>query len=374
MPLFLLLVGCLGTTKRPPRASIATKPSPLIWTFIPPPFLDMRLSIFTLFLIFLFRLSVSGQDLHYSQFYLNPLHSNPATTGVFEGNMRFSGLYRSQWSSVPVSYQSFAGAADWKALQRGTNLISVGFLLQHDRAGDGALTWTQVGVTGAVTQALGETQAIGVGFGFGFAQRGVDLGGLTFKNQWTGDVFDRNLPSMETLNNSTGLVPTLSGGANWHYGPADSRNRLDAGIGASHLNRPKFSFDQTAQTRLPMRVTLNIGGTFEVAERLDLVAFGMAQQMAGAREIVVGAGVRSILSSVAGNMMAVQFSLATRTGDAIIPAVQFERNNWTVGLSYDVNTSPFKVATDYRGGFEIGVVYRNIPVPPLKAVKTCPIF
>ncbi len=334
----------------------------------------MRLSVFVLSLVFLFQCALYGQDLHYSQFYLNPIQSNPATTGVFEGNLRFSGLYRSQWSSVPVSYQSFAGAADWKALQRGTNLISVGFLLQHDRAGDAALTWTQVGVTGAVTQALGETQAIGVGFGFGFVQRGFDLGGLTFKNQWTGDVFNSSLPSKETLNNSTGLTPTLSGGANWHYGPADSRNRLDAGIGASHLNRPKFSFDQTAQTRLPVRVTLNIGGTFEVAERLDIVAFGMAQQMAEAREIVVGGGVRTILSNDPGNMSAVRFSLATRTGDAIIPAVQFERNNWTIGVSYDVNTSPFNVATNYRGGFEIGVVYRNIPVLPLKAVKTCPIF
>ena len=127
----------------------------------------MRSPITTVFLVLLSRLLSFGQDLHFSQFYLHPITLNPATTGVFEGDLRFSGLYRSQWASVPVSYQSFAAAADWKAVRRNTNLLSVGFAMQHDRAGDAGLTWTQAGVTAAVTQALGENQAIGVGFGFG---------------------------------------------------------------------------------------------------------------------------------------------------------------------------------------------------------------
>lgn len=332
----------------------------------------MRILLTTAFLLLICRLSLLGQDLHYSQFYLHPIHLNPATTGVFEGNMRFAGIYRSQWNTVPVSYRSFAGAADWKAIQRNTNLLSVGFLLQHDRAGDAALTWTQVGATAAVTQAMGENQAIGVGFGFGFVQRAFDLSGLTFKNQWTGDAFNAALPSKETLNNSTGLTPTLAAGLNWHYGPGASRNRLDIGVGGQHLNRPRFGFDKNVKNRLPMRITANLSGALQVAEQLDAVAFGALQQMSDARETLLGGGLRLHLDPATAT--AVQVSIAARFGDAIIPAVQVERNNWTVGLSYDVNTSPFKVATGRRGGFELAVVYRNVPVPPVKTFKTCPIF
>ena len=121
-----------------------------------------------------------------------------------------------------------------------------------------------------------------------------------------------------------------------------------------------------------MRITANLSGALEVAEQLDAVAFGALQQMSDARETLLGGGLRLHLDPATAT--AVQVSIAARFGDAIIPAVQVERNNWTVGLSYDVNTSPFKVATGRRGGFELAVVYRNVPVPPVKTFKTCPIF
>jgi hypothetical protein len=100
------------------------------------------------------------------------------------------------------------------------------------------------------------------------------------------------------------------------------------------------------------------------------VAFGAAQQMTKSRETLFGGGVRRVLSPDA----AVQFTLASRFGDALIPTFQVEWLNWTAGLSYDVNISDFDVATNGRGGFEIAVVYRTLPVPPVKAFKSCPIF
>ncbi|MCC6283099.1 MAG: hypothetical protein IT262_21005, partial [Saprospiraceae bacterium] len=71
---------------------------------------------------------------------------------------------------------------------------------------------------------------------------------------------------------------------------------------------------------------------------------------------------------------AVQFTLSTRSGDALIPAVQVERGSWTLGFSYDWNTSEFATATINYGGLEIALVYRTLPVPPPKYFKACPIF
>jgi hypothetical protein len=61
-------------------------------------------------------------------------------------------------------------------------------------------------------------------------------------------------------------------------------------------------------------------------------------------------------------------------GDALIPAVQYEYGDWTIGLSYDWNISDFDVATRGRGGFELAVLYRPLPVPPVKKFKSCPVF
>lgn len=317
-------------------------------------------------------LATSGytQDLHFSQFYHNPMHLNPAATGIFQGDLRVAALYRSQWTSVPVSYRTFSGAVDWKAIQRNTNLVALGFLLQQDKAGDAGLSWTQAGINGSVAHALGASQALSIGFGLALAQRSVDLSGLKFKNQWTGDVFDSALPTGEAFGKRSGVQPTFSAGLNWHYEPSDSRTHVDAGLGALHLNRPVISFLDDRAVRLPVRLTLTIQGALQIGETLDVVAFGLGQEMGSAREIIAGAGLRRVLSPVT----AIQFSLASRIGDAIIPAFQLEYNNWTAGLSYDWNTSAFDPATSGRGGIEIALVYHTIPAPPVKTFKACPIF
>ena len=312
-----------------------------------------------------------AQDLHFSQFYLNPLQINPAQTGVFKGDLRASGIYRGQWTSVPVSYRTFGGAVDMKTLERGANLLSAGLLIQHDRAGDAGLKWTQVGLSAAVSHALSESQALSAGFGLALVQRAFDISGLTFKNQWNDYVFDPGLPSKENFNNSSGLSPSLSGGLNWHFSPAGSRTAVNAGVGVFHLNRPKVSFDDNPEERLPMRMAVSANFTLPLNEFFDLVVFGLSQRMGKAQEIVGGAGARFWLVS---NETALQLTVANRAGDALIPALQYEKGNWTVGVSYDINISDFDVATGRRGGFEVAAVYRTLPAPPVKTFKSCPVF
>lgn len=330
----------------------------------------MKLSFFGCLLGLGMAGQMHAQDLHFSQFYQHPLHYNPAQTGVFQGLWRASGIYRGQWTSVPVNYQSFAGAFDYKLVQRENNLLAFGVLLQHDQAGDGGLTWSQLGLNASAGHALGEEQLVSVGFGLGFAQRAVDLSGLKFKNQWTGDVFDPARPTGEVLNRSTGLVPTLSAGLVWQYRSAENRNSANLGAGVSHLNRPKVNFADAATQRLPFRLAASAQGAVQISDQSDLVAFGLGQIMGKNREIMAGGGFRRWLTE----SNAVQFSLAVRLGDAVIPAIQLERNSWTFGLSYDWNTSKFDLATKGRGGFELSAVYRALPAPPPKTLKSCPIF
>ena len=299
---------------------------------------------------------------------------SPAATGVFEGDWRVAGVYRSQWRTVPVDYRTYALSADWKAIQRGKSLLSLGLLLQNDQAGDANLSWTQGGLSISAAHTLGKSSAVSAGFGIAAAQRRVDISQLKFKNQWASDYFDPNLPSKETFGRSSGLAPTLSAGLNWHFKPAGSRSRANLGIGAFHLNRPVVSLGEGDQKKLPVRATFFSEGIYQFREMTDLVGFAAAQSMQSAREIVVGAGVRQILSEGLNNSSSIRFSLATRLNDAIIPAIQFERNNWLVGISYDWNISEFNEATQGRGGIEIAAVWRALLVPEVKTAKCCPVF
>ena len=58
------------------------------------------------FIIALFKFGIS-QDIHFSQYNLSPLNLNPSLTGAFQGDLRFIGNHRNQWSSVSNPYATF---------------------------------------------------------------------------------------------------------------------------------------------------------------------------------------------------------------------------------------------------------------------------
>lgn len=318
-------------------------------------------------------LSSAAQDLHYSQFYNNPMHLSPSATGIFKGDLRAATLYRSQWKNVPVAYETYSGSVEWKAVQRPRNMFSFGLQLQNDKAGDAGMSWLQLGANIGVAQALNQNHAISIGFGLALAQRSVDIDGLTFKNQWGGDVFDPGLPTGESFAPASGLAPTLSAGLQWQFEDNTARTRIDIGGGLAHINKPVVSLGDFAK-KLPIRISCFANAYWQLQTRLDLVFVNNWQQMGAAKELLFGTGIRQILTTGLANETSLQFTIAHRLGDAFIPAIQVDRNNWTLGLSYDWNTSAFDTATRGRGGIEIAVIWRRVPVPVLPTVKSCPVF
>ena len=49
-----------------------------------------------------------AQDLTFSQFYEAPLLRNPALAGIFTGDIRLKGNFRSQWGSISVPFKTGA--------------------------------------------------------------------------------------------------------------------------------------------------------------------------------------------------------------------------------------------------------------------------
>ncbi|MEM6772440.1 MAG: hypothetical protein AAF597_17825, partial [Bacteroidota bacterium] len=63
-----------------------------------------------------------------------------------------------------------------------------------------------------------------------------------------------------------------------------------------------------------------------------------------------------------------------RIGDAFFPHIQLHYNAWRVGLSYDINVSDFRVATQGNGGPELSIRYIIKKVRPVPSRRFCPII
>ncbi len=322
---------------------------------------------------------LNGQDLHFSQFYFAPLQLNPALTGVFKEDIRFMANYRRQWKSVPVDYLTFSGVVDGKItkLSFPNGFFSGGLVFNHDVAGDGNLTYSNISATGSYTQKLTEQQLLTAGLLIGVGQRRIDLSQLTFGNQFNGDLFIGTAPTRENLDQTSIQYLDFGVGLNWHLQEEEQKYWGDLGIGVFHLTQPDVGFYNQTKTALPRRYSIygNIG--FAINEKIGLEFNGYFQKQNAYTESVAGTGVKYQLTDTRGRELGLRFGVSYRlvgARDALIPNIAVAYNAWLLGFSYDFNQSDFELATNGRGGPELALQYRITKVKPLKASKSCPIF
>jgi type IX secretion system PorP/SprF family membrane protein len=324
-----------------------------------------------LFLCLGLSANLCAQDLHFSQPNFNPLHHSPARCGVFEGDWQLSGQFRQQWPSVPVQYQTYAVGFEYKLLRSKQSALNVGLQLQQDQAGDATLRWTQGGVQVAAVRSISERQAISVGMSVTGVQRSFDVTRLKFMNQWNVDSYNPSLPSQEVAKRNSGLTASVGAGINWHLAATEGqRTRANVSVGAFHVNGPRVNFTDEKDYRLPVRWAIMGDLAWQMNDNLDLMTNALFQTMGKAQEALLSVGPRLWLSE----HQAIQVNVGSRIGDAWVIGAQYYRDNWTVGITYDVNYSPFQIATNRQGALEIAALYR--PKVPLSAkeIKVCPIF
>ncbi len=325
---------------------------------------------------FLFAGKLFSQDLHFSQFYNAPLNLNPGLTGVFSGDLRFGANYREQWASVPVPYLTFSAAFDQKIYTPITpgGLLSWGMVFNYDRAGDGKLSWSQIGGSASYIQQVGAEQYLSAGFQLKTGQRAFDAALFTFDDQFNGDVFDPGQATQESFSKTSAAYFDFAAGANWFFKDEDSRTQLYAGIAAAHLSQPKVGFRNDEDVRLPMLINAYASGVIQTSPVVDLTFHAIHQIQEPYQETVAGIGGRYHLNVERGNELALGLAFSYRLDDAFITYLEAIYQNWQFGLSYDINTSPFKIASQRRGGPEFSLRYVIFRVKPPDEFKICPIF
>lgn len=333
-----------------------------------------KLSFFGL--CFVICLRVSGQDLHYSQFYNSPMNLSPAQTGIFNGDKRFTLSFRDQWRFVPVPWTTLSLSYDFKyypAVDK-DHFFGFGGNLNYDKQGDSKLTLTGLNAGASYTRILAPQHLVTGGLILGFSSRAFDSQKLTWDKQWDGVSFDPNLSSGENF--SFERVTILESGLGFNYRFQKSeRTKVDAGIGAYHLFQPSTSFYQTPSIGLPIRLSLYAIGNIKVIDQLDIQLHVVNQSQNQYKETVFGGLGKFYLSQKRGKETQVHAGLGYRTAGSLIPTFALQYNEWYGSFSYDFDSTEFnEIVGSNKGGPEFHLRYIIKNVRPLKDRKICPIY
>lgn len=335
----------------------------------------MRKRLILGFLLALFGSSAFAQDPHFSQFFASPLTLNPAFAGKFVGNFRIAGNYRDQWPTINRAYQTGTVSVDFPILKNhiaSNDTWGVGLMGFSDKSAAGAVSFNYVSLTTAFHKGLDEEgyNQLGAGFQATYSNMSINPANLKFEDQLT--PFGFTGVTSETFANSTLKSSYLDLNAGILYTTSTTdRNNMYVGVSVYHLNRPKQNFNGGAQFLISPRSTIHAGGYFGLSDHSTLHLSALYTTQAKAYETLIG-GALEFSTSDPYNPLSFYAGGWVRFKDAIIPYVGLEYNSFRLGVTYDVNYSRLKTASESRGGLEISLIYIN-KKPDSKGVP-CPKF
>jgi type IX secretion system PorP/SprF family membrane protein len=324
----------------------------------------------------------AAQDVHFSQFYESTILRNPALTGIFTGEYKVTAIYRNQWSSVSQPFQTALISAETRipVSEDIHDFVSIGLVAYYDRAG--SIDLKTMGVYPAINynKSLEDdhNSFISVGFTGGYLQRSFDPTKMTFDNQYQGGSFNPDNPTGEQITDSKIHHWDLGAGISFSSS-AGANNDLSyfVGVAGYHFLKPTVSFFHNSDIKLEMKWNVNAGINYKLSERYGLILHANYMKQ-GSYSETIGGGLLSWKNSAVpeDNIFTLYAGAFYRINDALAPTVKLDYKTLSFGLSYDVNISKLKAASNLRGGYELTVVKTGLFKDPRweKARTICPSF
>lgn len=322
-----------------------------------------------------------AQDVHFSQYWETNVLRNPALTGIYSEDFKIAAVYRNQWSSLGNPYQTmaFSGEGRFRAGRSEADYFTVSAMFFSDKAGRASLKTTGVYPSINYNKCLSDphNSYLSVGFTAGYLQRSFDPGKLTFDNMYQGGQVVQGAGAGETLPLAKLSYWDLGAGVSYNSSIGeDNRINYVLGISAFHITQPKASFSEKYDVvNLAMRLNGSFGLNFRLNDTWGAQLHGNLAYQGAHREAMIGGlvqwgrpdqdGYRSFVLSTGAQM---------RFGDAIVPLLKVDFKRQSLGISYDINTSPLKVATAMRGGLELTACFKGFFAGNAESGRIAPQF
>lgn len=306
-----------------------------------------------------------SQDIHLSQFWMAPLVQNPALAGV-DHDLQAIVNYKDQWRSVAIPYKTGNVSFDLRLGKKkgGKGFSAAGMNIMNDKAGE--MGTFQGNIAYAYHVYLNNRSTLGGGLYAGFAQHSINYATLQWGNQYDGMLYNTNIPSGEQVVLNSKNYFDMGGGVHWKYAKnekyitGNDQRQFNAGIAAFHATQPAYSFYGTDE-KLNMKFLGYANALIGIGNSdLSLAPGLIYSQQGNARELLIGSLFRYQLkeeSKYTGlkNGAALSFGLHYRNQDAVIASMLLEVSQYSLGISYDINVSGLKTASNGRGGIEIAL-------------------
>lgn len=301
-----------------------------------------------------------AQDVHFSQYYFSPLSLNPGNTGNFLGDFRVAANYRSQWKDIQSAYRTFSLGGEANFFPKNQQ-VSAGLYFLNDRSGQNLVVNKIFGSIAIHKRIAGFN--LNLGIQPGVVLKSIDFNSHSFPDQmnWNKGQFDNSLPNYETNVIQKSNYFDLNIGA--VVSKRISKIEVELGYSLFHLTQPKETFVSN-NNHLPIRKIMHGNITYYHSEKISMNLYSLLATTTKASDWVTGFNVEYTLSKTPFFRNAIFAGVMWRDGlkrisDAVIATAGMRYKNYTAGISYDVNVSTLHTATDYRGAFEIALIYTS---------------
>ncbi len=310
---------------------------------------------------------LKSQDIHFSQFYFNPLSVNPAHTGFFQGDYRIITNYKNQWQSIINPYRTAFASVE---LSLPVKRIGIGMSFFNDKAGKSKMGITKGDLSASYTLRANSSNSIATGLQFGFGQQSIRTNDLKWDSQFNGVLYDPTLPSGENQLANSNTFIDVSGGTMWDYSNKYNQLKINVGAAMYHINQPIQSFYNNSDAKLLRKLVCHLNGQIKLIDKQAFLLPQFIYFMQGPYQemdagllfkYIIGVDNASELVYVdKWTSSAVYLGGQYRFKDAFVACAAFElQKSLLIGFSYDINISKLRVASDFRGGMEITLRYKG---------------
>lgn len=308
--------------------------------------------------------TVQSQDIHFSQFFEAPLLRNPALAGLFTGDLRIQAVYRTQWQSVTVPYQTTSLNAEYKLpVGKSEDFLTIGGQVLYDKAGTVAMTSTHVLPAVNYHKSLSSDRNMYLSLGFmgGLVQRRLDRSKVTTNSQFDGSGYNGTLADGETFTNPS--YSYFDGTAGMSFNTQIGENADDnifIGIAYHHFNKPSnISFYGDTKLVMSPKWVYSAGARMNTSENSYVTFHGDYIKQGPSTQVIGGMMYTHKLDDSFDPKYLIHAGGFIRWKDAFIPMAKLEMRPLAISVSYDANISQLTTATGGRGGFEMAISYQK---------------
>ena len=312
-----------------------------------------------------------AQDANFSQYYAAPLYLNPALAGI-DPNITVGLNYRSQLKNdlYPNQSSQFSFILPIMGKGNGPNHKGgLGLSAYNEIAGQNSnFKVTGVNLTGAYNLHLNQdgSQKITFAIQGGFINKQIDFTNLTWGSQFDPFVgFDTSIdPSINFLNEST-LYPVFNAGLMWYTSlGGEDANGSSAyfGLSVGNINEPDESLLDGEPLKLPRLFRVNTGIDLGLSQKITLSPNILLKYQNGVFQFNAGTYLYYDLANTESDAGPAFTRLILgawyRYGDSFILATGINKNQFTVGFSYDMRVSSLRHPDIGSGAYEVSFTYR----------------